>query len=254
MKFDLSRKIVLITGASGGIGRSAAKQFSKSGANVAVHFHRNRKIAEQTLNELSGGPHLLIQADISDPESVEKMVNKVIQDMGGIHVLVNTAGIFEEFPIMDMTYEEWQNRWNRTIGINLIGPANISFCVIKYMLKAGGGKIINVSSRGAFRGEPDAPDYGASKAGLNSLSQSMAKALAPHHIFVYAVAPGFVNTDMVSSLLSGPRADSIRAQSPLGRIAEPEEIAETILFLAAGDTEYLTGSIIDINGASYLRS
>jgi len=121
-------------------------------------------------------------------------------------------------------------------------------------MKSGGGKIINITSRGAFRGEPDAPAYGASKAGLNAFSESMAQALAPHNIFMYAVAPGFVETDMAASVLSGPGGDAIRAQSPLNRVARPEEVAGVVLFLAAEGTDYLTGSIIDVNGASYLRS
>ncbi|MCH6573537.1 MAG: SDR family oxidoreductase [Proteobacteria bacterium] len=115
-------------------------------------------------------------------------------------------------------------------------------------------KIINISSRGAFRGEPNAPAYGASKAGLNSMSQSLAQALAGSDIMVYAIAPGFVETEMAFALLDGPDGDAIRAQSPLGRAAKPAEIANTIAFLAGPDTDYLTGTIIDINGASYLRN
>jgi len=196
----------------------------------------------------------MVQADISDPESVQKMTDTVLRETGRVHVLVNNAGIFEEYPILDLTYEEWQKIWDRTIRTNLIGAANASFCIIKHMKEQGGGKIVNVSSRGAFRGEPDAPAYGASKAGLNALSQSMALALAPHNIFVYVVAPGFVETDRIEPLLSGPRGDAIRAQSPFGRVAYPEEVANTVVFLASEGTDYLTGCIVDINGASYLRT
>ncbi len=122
------------------------------------------------------------------------------------------------------------------------------------MLQRGGGKIINITSRGAFRGEPNAPAYGASKAGLNAFSQSMAQALAPNNIFIYAVAPGFVETDMAASVLDGPEGDAIRSQSPLDRVARPEEVARVVLFLAGRGTDYLTGGIIDVNGASYMRS
>ena len=122
------------------------------------------------------------------------------------------------------------------------------------MIKAGGGKIINVSSRGAFRGEPEAPAYGASKAGMNAMGQSLAWALAPHGIFVTTVAPGWVETDMTRSFLAGPEGEGIRNQSPLQRVAVPEEIAETVLFLASDRADYLTGCIVDVNGASYLRS
>jgi 3-oxoacyl-[acyl-carrier protein] reductase len=251
---SFANKNVLVTGASRGIGRAIAHKFAELGARVAVHYHQNRQAAEQTLSGLPGGPHPLIQADVSVPESVRKMVDDVIRELGTIDVLVNNAGIYETNPIVDLTYEEWQEIWERTIRINLMGPANISFCVAQHMKDHGGGKIVNVSSRGAFRGEPYAPDYGASKAGLNALSQSMAKALAPYNIFVYVVAPGFVETDMSSRELSGPKGDEIRGQSPLGRAASPEEVAGTVVFLASEGTDYLTGCIVDINGASYLRS
>jgi NAD(P)-dependent dehydrogenase (short-subunit alcohol dehydrogenase family) len=122
------------------------------------------------------------------------------------------------------------------------------------MVEIGGGRIVNVTSRGAFRGEPDHAAYGASKAGLNSLSQSMAKALAPHGIYVTAVAPGFVETDMAAPYLHGPRGDEIRDQSPMGRAASAEEVARVIVFLATSGAESTTGAIVDVNGASYLRN
>ncbi|NIS63092.1 MAG: SDR family oxidoreductase [Proteobacteria bacterium] len=254
MDTSFANKNVLVTGASRGIGRAIAHTFAESGARVAVHYHQNRQAAEQTLAGLPGGPHQLVQADVSVPESVRKMVDEVIREMGTIDVLVNNAGIYGRYPVVDLTYEEWLGIWERTIQTNLMGPANISFCVAQHMRDHGGGKIVNVSSRGAFRGEPNAPDYGASKAGLNALSQSMAKALAPYKIFVYVVAPGFVETEMSSRELSGPTGDEIRSQSPLGRVASPEEVARTVVFLASEGTDYLTGCIVDINGASYLRS
>jgi NAD(P)-dependent dehydrogenase (short-subunit alcohol dehydrogenase family) len=122
------------------------------------------------------------------------------------------------------------------------------------MVAAGGGRIVNVSSRGAFRGEPDHPAYGASKAGLNSLGQSMARALGPHGIYVTTVAPGFVETDMAAPFLEGAGGDAIRAQSPLNRAATPEEVARVVVFLATPGAEYLTGAVVDVNGASYLRT
>ena len=253
MKLDLSGKAALVTGASRGIGRSIAKRLATCGARGAVHYHKNSKMADATLSALSGDGHLIVRADVSDPVSVEEMVEKVVHYLGGLDIVVNNAGVFEEAPLLELSYKKWRDMWSRTVGTNLIGPANLSFCAARHMAAHGGGRIINVSSRGAFRGEPLAPAYGASKAGLNSMGQSMAKALAPHNVFVFTVAPGFVETDMTAPLLSGDRGESIRSQSPLGRVARPGEVAETVLFLAAGRTEYLTGSIVDINGASYLR-
>jgi 3-oxoacyl-[acyl-carrier protein] reductase len=254
MRIDFTDKVALVTGSSRGIGRAIALQFAEAGARVVVHYRDNLKAARRTLAELAGESHLLLQGDVSDPESVREMTETVFGQMGRIDVLVNNAGIYEDHPIADIQYAEWRGAWEKIIAANLLGPANLSFCVAQKMRESGGGKIVNVSSRGAFRGEPNGPAYGASKAGLNAMSQSLAKALAPHNIFVYVVAPGFVETDMAASTLSGPGGDAIRNQSPLGRVAKPEEVARTVVFLASEGTEFLTGCIVDVNGASYLRT
>ncbi len=180
------------------------------------------------------GNHSVFQADLSDTKTGSKIEPRnVLKNMSRIDVLVNNAGVFEEFDIMALSYEEWQKSWEKTIKTNLTGAANLSFLVAKEMKDKGGCKIINVSSRGAFRGEPDAPAYGASKAGLNSFSQSLAKALAKYNIMVYTVAPGFVATEMAEYAMVGERGEEIRNQSPLKRIAQPEEIAQTVLYLAS---------------------
>jgi NAD(P)-dependent dehydrogenase (short-subunit alcohol dehydrogenase family) len=254
MGTDFSGKVVMVTGASRGIGQEIARQFAERGAGVVVHFHNNREAAEQTLASLAGTSHLIVQADLADATAVGQMAQKAVGEMGRIDVLVNNAGIYDFHPVAETTFENWRRSWEKTIFTNLMGPAHLSFHVARHMMEIGGGKIINITSRGAFRGEPDAPAYGASKAGLNAFSQSMAQALAPHNIFMYAVAPGFVETDMTASLLAGPAGDAIRAQSPLNRAARPAEVARAVLFLAAEGTDYLTGGIIDVNGASYLRT
>jgi len=254
VRTDFSDKVVMVTGASRGIGREIARQFAERRARIVVHFHKNREAAEHTLAGLAGASHLIVQADLSDATAVGKMAQKTVSETGRIDVLVNNAGVYEFHPVATTTFEDWQRSWEKTILTNLMGPAHLSFHVARHMMKSGGGKIINITSRGAFRGEPDAPAYGASKAGLNAFSQSMAQALAPHNIFMYAVAPGFVETDMAASVLAGPAGDAIRTQSPLNRVARPEEIARVVLFLAAEGTDYLTGCIIDVNGASYLRT
>jgi NAD(P)-dependent dehydrogenase (short-subunit alcohol dehydrogenase family) len=125
---------------------------------------------------------------------------------------------------------------------------------VPHLLARGGGAVVNVSSRGAFRGEPECPAYGASKAGLNAFGQSMAQALAPHGISVGTVAPGFVDTEMAREALTGARGDEVRAQSPTGRVARPEEVAAAVVWLASTEARFSTGTIIDVNGASYLRS
>jgi 3-oxoacyl-[acyl-carrier protein] reductase len=247
-------QVVLVTGGSRGIGRAVAERFAAQGATVAVHFRAARQAADDTLAALEGGGHLALQADLADPEQARRLVQRVVDQLGRIDVLVNNAGIYQEHPVLATSYEDWGRAWRRTIETNLLGPANLLHAAVPHMVAAGGGRIVNVSSRGAFRGEPDHPAYGASKAGLNSLGQSMAQALGPHGIYVTTVAPGFVETDMAAPLLQGPDGDAIRAQSPLNRAATPQEVARVVVFLASPGTEYLTGAIVDVNGASYLRT
>jgi 3-oxoacyl-[acyl-carrier protein] reductase len=251
---DFTEKIVLVTGASRGIGRAIAQAFAQRGAHVGVHYHRNSESAEKTMGTLPGGPHALFRCDISDPSSAMTLVGDVVKRFARLDVLVNNAGIFETHPIQQISYDRWLETWQRTLATNLHGPANLMYWAAQQMIKQGGGRIVNISSRGAFRGEPKAPAYGASKAGLNALSQSLAQALAKDNIFISVVAPGFVETDMAAQSLSGPEGGRIRQQSPLGRIAQPEEVARVVLFLASEGSDFLTGAIVDVNGASYLRS
>lgn len=252
MRFN--NKIVLITGASRGIGRATAIAFARKGAKVAINYRANLVAAMETLETLEGKGHILVKADVGDAQEISAMISEVTAHFGQLDILVNNAGIFEYHPIDKVDYETWQAEWQRTININLLGPANLMYCAAQQMIKQGGGRIVNVSSRGAFRGEPLQPAYGASKAGMNAMGQSLAQALAPYNIFVGTIAPGFVETDMAKSILDGPEGDSIRQQSPVGRVAKPEEVAHGILFLASEGAEFMTGAILDVNGASYLRS
>ncbi len=251
---NFAGKTVLITGASRGIGQAVAIAFANAGADVAVHFNQQQKLAEQVRASLPGRKHITVQANIADPVSIERMVTQTIGALGQIDILVNNAGIYQNHPLDTTSYQDWQAAWQETIGINLIGAVNVSYCVARHMIERRSGRIINVTSRGAFRGEPTAIAYGSSKAGLNSFSQSLAQHLAPYNIFVTAVAPGWVETDMARAALDSPAGEAIRQQSPLNRVARPEEVAHTILFLASERAEFLTGGIVDVNGASYLRS
>ena len=245
---------MLVTGASRGIGRAVAEAFAAAGDRVAVHHRASADLAAAVLARLPGTGHVVVQADLADAGAVRQMVDAAAAHLGGIDVLVNNAANFTAHPITEVSYEEWQAAWHDTIGVNLIGTANVTWCAVRHMLAGGGGKIVNVSSRGAFRGEPGQPAYGASKAGLNALGQSLAVALAPHNITVAGVAPGFVETDMAAEHLQGARGDAIRAQSPLHRVARPDEIAAAVLYLASPQAEWATGAILDLNGASYLRT
>ncbi len=251
---DFTGKVVLVTGGSRGIGRAICQQFAQHGAQVIVHYNRNRSAAEETAASLQGSKHHIAQAKMAEPPSLEALVQEVVGNYGRIDILVNNAGIYEDHPLADVSFAEWQAAWQQTVAVNLVGVANLTYLVGQQMIKQGYGRIINVSSRGAFRGEPTAPAYGASKAGLNAMSQSLAKYLAPYNIFVGVVAPGFVETEMAEEFLAGEMGDSVRGQSPLNRVATPDEVAYPVLFLAAEGTQFLTGAIIDVNGASYLRT
>jgi 3-oxoacyl-[acyl-carrier protein] reductase len=251
---DLEGQTALVTGASRGIGRATAELMAEQGARVAVHYATNREAAKEVLAGLPGDGHFTIAADLGDLDTLEPLVDDLYERFGRLDVLVNNAGIFESHSPTEVSFDEWKEAWNRTLAVNLLGPAHLSFLVARRMLAQGSGRIVNVSSRGAFRGEPDAPAYGASKAGLNALGQSMAKALAPHGVIVCTVAPGWVDTDMAADSLGGPESESVRNQSPLGRVATPREVAEVIAFLARPGNESLTGCIVDVNGASYLRT
>ncbi len=253
MTFDFSNKTVLITGASRGIGRKTAEMFASAGANVIIHYLHNEKAAKSCLNALKPGNHHLLAAPLDTTIGIVSLAEKAIQMAGRIDLLINNAGIYEE---CDLTHEgmaSWMSHWERTIQINLTASSHLSYLISNHMISMGGGKIINISSRGAFRGEPMAPAYAASKAGMNAFGQSLAKALAPHKVYVYMVAPGFVETEMSRAALDGPFGNDIRNQSPFGRVATTQDIAHAVLMLASDGNEFMTGTIVDVNGASYLR-
>jgi 3-oxoacyl-[acyl-carrier protein] reductase len=242
---------VLITGASRGIGAATAQAFAAAGDRVAVHYGARREQAEAVCAALPGDGHLVVGADLADADAVRAMADTVAAALGSIDVLVNNAGVFVAHPIEASSYEEWQRAWRYTLDVNLVGPANLTWCVVRHM--ASGGRIVNVSSRGGFRGEPEQPAYGASKAGIVAFGQSLARALGPRGIAVSAVAPGFTETDMATEALAGEAGVARRAESPLGKVAAPEDVAAAILFLASPEAEMASGTVIDVNGASFLR-
>jgi NAD(P)-dependent dehydrogenase (short-subunit alcohol dehydrogenase family) len=248
----VAERAVLVTGASRGIGRAVAEAFARQGDRVAVHHRGSPGLGGEVLAGLPGDGHAVVQADLADAEAVRQMVDRAHADLGGLDVLVNNAGVYLAHPVTDVSYQQWQDAWRETIAVNLTGTANVTWCAVQYM-KQTGGRIVNVTSRGAYRGEPRHPAYGASKAGLNSFGQSMARALAPFGIAVASVAPGYVATDMADDDLSSPRGAEIRAQSPFNRIATPEEIAAAVVYLASPEAEWASGAVLDLNGASYLR-
>jgi NAD(P)-dependent dehydrogenase (short-subunit alcohol dehydrogenase family) len=247
-------RTVLVTGASGSIGGSIARAFAGLGDRVAVHYSSNQAGAEAVLADLPGDGHRLVHADLADPAATAAAVDAV----GELDVLVNNAAVGTTWEnvhsVAEVSYLDWQRAWRTAVEVNLLGAANISYCAARRMIEHGrGGRIVNVGSRGAFRGEPNHPAYGATKAGLHALGQSLAISLAPHGIAVSSVAPGFVNTDRQAKLLIGDHGDAVRGQSPFNRVAEPDEVAAAVVYLASKDAVWASGAVLDLNGASYLR-
>jgi 3-oxoacyl-[acyl-carrier protein] reductase len=248
----MTQRRVLVTGASRGIGRVVAEAFARLGDRVAVHHRDSAGLAGGVLAGLDGGGHVVVQADLADAEAVRAMVDQAHGELGGLDVLVNNAGIYTEHSIATASYARWQQAWQDTLAVNLVGAANVTWCAVQHMRHTG-GRIINVSSRGAIRGELNHPAYAASKGGLDSLSGSLARTLAPYGIAVATVAPGYVETDMAAEDLASARGDDIRAQSPFNRVATPAEVAAAVVYLASAQAQWASGAIIDLNGASYLR-
>ncbi|MER5932334.1 SDR family oxidoreductase [Streptomyces sp. NPDC002054] len=246
---------VLVTGASRGIGRAVAAAFARQGDRVAVHCSTRQADAERTLAALEGSGHTLLEGDLADPAQVEALAAEAAAVLGGVDVLVNNAAVMVRHPLPETSYADWQDAWQRTAAVNLFGAVNLSHCIARRLIDEGReGRIVNVGSRGAFRGEPDHPAYGATKAALHAFGQSLAVSLAPHGIAVASVAPGFVATERVAGRLEGPEGEGIRSQSPFGRVAEPEEIASAVLYLASPGAIWSSGTVLDVNGASYLRT
>lgn len=249
----------LVTGASRGIGRATAIALSARGEKVAVHYGSRREDAELTLAALHGDGHVLVGGDLSDLDTAQQIVLEAEAGLGQVDVLVNNAGIAPgpatDHPVETTDYPTWQQRVTRMLEVDLTAPANLSYLVARSLIaREAPGVIVNVGSRGAFRGEPGAPAYAAAKAGLHAFGQSMAVALAPHRIAVASVAPGFIATERQQAKLAGADGDALRAQSPFGRVGTAEEVASAILYLTAPEAQWASGTILDLNGASHLRS
>jgi 3-oxoacyl-[acyl-carrier protein] reductase len=242
--------IMLVTGASGGIGSAICRVLARRGATLVLHYQSDHEGAEEARRSLEGTGHVLVQADLAEPGAIERLWREATR-VGPVDALINNAGIFPDHPPLASSYDEWTRAWERTLAVNLVGAAHLSHCAARAMSARGQGRIVSVSSRAAFRGEPTAPAYAASKAGLNAFSQSLAKALAPHGIWVFVVAPGWVATDRVAQTVRDP---GVIADQPLGRVATPEEVAQVVVYCALDAPASMTGAILDVNGASYLRS
>ena len=249
---DLTNKVVLITGASRGIGRETALQMADAGALLGLNYNRGVSEIRAVVAEIGDDRCFAIKADLGDPVETEAMIDAVVRRYGRIDVLVNNAAIFAQNLFENADYEDWQRGWQRTFEVNVFGAANAAYLAMRSMRKNGGGKIINVSSRAAFRGETEFADYGASKAALVNLTRSIARACAKDNIIASCVAPGFIETEMAKSELAAHHEEIVR-QIPLRRVGTPADVAATILFLASPQADYLNGVTIDINGGSWFH-
>jgi 3-oxoacyl-[acyl-carrier protein] reductase len=249
---DLSGKVALITGASRGIGAETALRFGLAGARVAVNYNRGRSEAEELALTIGAERGVAIGADMADPVAVSAMIDAVVARWGRLDILVNNAAVYELNEFERDDYDAWQHGWKRTFEVNVFGAANAAFLAMRIMRRQGGGKVINVASRAAFRGETEFADYGASKAALVNLTRSIARGCAKDNIVASCVAPGFILTEMAREQLE-QHYDDIVNQIPLRRVGTVDDVAAAILFLASPMAGYLNGVTIDINGGSWFQ-
>lgn len=249
---DLSGQVVLVTGASRGIGREAAIVLGQAGASVAVNYVRAASDAEDVVRTIGGDRAMAVQADLANPQDVERMIDAVVAHFGRLDTLVNNAAIFELNPFDGADYEAWRRGWEKTFAVNVFGAANAAYLAMRPMRRQGGGRIINIASRAAYRGETEFADYGASKAALVNLTISIARGCAKDEITSTCIAPGFIETEMAKGEIDKHR-EAILDQIPLRKIGLPMDVAGTILFLASPLAAYLNGATIDVNGGSWFH-
>lgn len=251
---DLGGKLVLVTGGSRGIGAATVRALCAAGAEMVLHYGRNGRQAEEIVEELGRERCLPLGADLSSPSAIPELWNEALAWKGRIDVLVNNAGIIPSASITD-DRERWARAWERTLRVNLISVADLCREAILHFRERGGGDtIINIASRAAFRGDdPEFMHYAASKGGVIALTRSIARGFAAENILAFAVAPGFVETEMVADFIWERGKASLTQDNPMGEMAPPEDVANVVTFLAAGLAPHATGTTIDINGASYVR-
>ena len=244
-------EVVFLTGGSRGIGLAAVRDLHRAGARVMFTYATRAKEAQALCEEL-GERVATTRCDVADHASLPAAVDACIERFGRIDVLVNNGAVFEHNPFFGTDYDSWRRGWERTFAINLFGAADLTWLVLQHMRKRGRGKIINVASRSAHRGELEFADYGASKAALVNLTKSIARSCAKDGISAIAIAPGFIETEMAAEELENRRAE-IEGEIPSRRVGTPEEVAAIITFFASSAGDYANGATIDVNGGSYVR-
>jgi 3-oxoacyl-[acyl-carrier protein] reductase len=248
--YDFKGKVALVTGASRGIGRAIAVALAKGGASVALNYAGNDAAAAEALKlvEAAGAPRAkLYKFDVADSAACAGAVEQVVAELGGLHVLVNNAGIAIDQLVMRLKDEDW----NRQLQVNLTGAFNMIRAVTRPMMKAKGGSIINLTSVVGEMGNAGQAAYSATKAGLEGLTKSVARELSSRNVRVNAVAPGYIETDMTAGLAQAAK-DKMKEMIPLARLGSAEDVANAVAFLASDQASYVTGETLRVNGGMYM--
>jgi len=248
----LNGKTVLLTGATGSIGKAISRELAVEGARVLLHYGRNKDAAQALADEI-GNEAKCIAADLSDPAAPTQLWNEAVKAAGRIDALINNAGVLSHSSIAD-PLTEWQSTWTRDMQVNLLAPADLCRAAIQHFRDHCGGKIINMASRAAQGGyRAEAMSYGATKAALINLTQSIARGFGADNITATALAPGWVRTDMSEAYVAEHGEAAALSGIPIGRMAEPSEIAELVAFVLRTSQPSLSGAVLDVNGASQIR-
>ena len=244
-------KVALVTGAQQGIGRATALRLAREGADVALNYLDDPQAAEATAKEIREAGHrcVLVQADISRATDVERLVASAAQELGGVDVLVNNAGVFPRAAFLELS----EQQWDLVHGVNLKGAFLCAQAVARRLVgRRAPGAIVNLSSSAAFRGSPRGVHYVASKAGIVGLTRAMALELAPHGIRVNAIAPGLTDTAQPRYGHSEGEIQQMARQVPLGRMGQPDDVAALAVFLVSDEARHVTGQVVHVNGGQYL--
>lgn len=252
MKVKLDKRIVFLTGATSGFGGAIVRCLSQTGATVAIHFNRNRQKAEILQKEI-GNNSQIFQADLTNADETVSLFEEIIRVYGRIDTVVNNAGVYLSSPIDDRN-TDWLDVWDKTLKINLTSAGLLCKLSILHFINCGGGRIINIASRAAFRGDSEEYfAYAASKGGLVALTRTIARAYGKDNIKAFIIAPGFVRTPMAEEYIKKHGEESIINELSLKKLTEPDDVAPSVVFLASGLMDHATGCTIDINAGSYVR-
>lgn len=253
ISIDLSGKVILVTGASRGIGRAIAEYILQAGGAVVANYATSKAQADQLVDQFGADRCLAVMADLQEPEAPKRLWNAALSWKGRVDVLVNNTSI-RPLTEANAEDEEWDNTWQRVLRVNLIAPAHLCRFATGHFKDCGGGIIINIASRPAFRGDmPESIHDGAAKAGLVSLTRSIARFSGPDNVTAYTITPGIIKTAQAEDFINQYGETEAVKDTPLGELGKPSDIAEIAAFLASGRARYATGCNIDVNGASYIH-